>query len=124
MKKEICAYCGAERNNMKTTREYLLQLHDNMTAKAKKIMEVKNSDYGANQDALHNFRLCEQLYIPMEIGILTRLCDKIARIGNLINKPNRVLDETIQDTIIDTINYMIILNAALEERKEKEKEAK
>jgi hypothetical protein len=98
------------------TREQLLQLHTLVTTQALSIMKDKNSDYGGNNDALRNFRLVEQLGIPMEIGILTRLADKIARISNIITKGSAaVKDETVYDTILDGINYLVILYAALTE---------
>jgi hypothetical protein len=99
--------------------EQLFQIHGIMTSKALEIIKAKNADYGADEDALRNFRLVEQLGIPMEVGILTRLADKIARIGKIIQSGEvHVKDETIEDTILDAINYLIILRAALNEPQE------
>ena len=104
---------------MITARTQLLALHDTSAQEAKAIMVAKNADYGASQDALRNFRLCEMLSIPMDQGILTRLGDKLARIGNLIAKgTNEVKDESIEDTIIDAVNYLIILRATIQEHRQ------
>jgi hypothetical protein len=80
-------------------------MHDRTAAEAREIMLARNADYGADVDGLRNFRLCENLSVPIPVGILTRLGDKLARIGNLIAKGNAVVkDETIDDTILDAVN--------------------
>jgi hypothetical protein len=103
---------------MITTRKDLLKLHKTTTDECFRIIEVKNRDYGANSDALHNFRFVEQMGIPMAHGILTRLGDKLARIAKIVTtSETAVKDETVDDTIEDAINYLIILRAALNEQK-------
>jgi hypothetical protein len=98
------------------TRPQLLDLHTTTCKAALSIMVDKNTDYGANDDALRNFRLCENMGIPIDVGILTRLGDKLARIGKIVTtKQTAVKAETVQDTILDAINYLVILTAALKE---------
>jgi hypothetical protein len=98
------------------TREQLLDLHTETCGSALKIMVDKNTDYGATDDALRNFRLCENMGIPIDIGILTRLGDKMARIGKIITSGKvAVKSETVEDTIMDAINYLVILRAAIME---------
>jgi hypothetical protein len=97
-------------------RKQLLEIHNQTTKTAFEIMELKNRDYaGANPDALANFKRIEMLgVVTLEQGILVRLCDKFARIINLTQSTTRaVSDESIEDTIIDAINYLIILRAAV-----------
>ena len=97
--------------------EQLFEVHAKTFESALAIIKKKNADYGASDDALRNFRFVEQLGIPMEIGIITRIADKLARIGKIITTGKQeVLDETVQDTIVDIINYLIILKAALQEK--------
>ena len=97
----------------------LFAIHDETCSTAKEIIQKKNQDYGADADALRNFRLVEQIGIPMPIGILTRLLDKMARLGKIITSGKQaVMDETVEDTIVDAINYLIILKAALQEKKQ------
>lgn len=61
--------------------------------------------------------ISEMVGVPVARGILVRLCDKIARISNLIDKKEAVKDETIEDTICDAIGYLGILRAWLIENK-------
>jgi hypothetical protein len=103
---------------MKITREELLDMHDTICSDAKAIMQDKNADYGAGEDALRNFRLCENMMIPIEVGIVTRLGDKLARISKIVVTGDTVVkNETVNDTILDAINYLVILAAAIEERR-------
>lgn len=102
------------------TPQELFNLHSDTTNAALEIIKKKNADYGADEDALRNFRLVQQIGVPMEIGILTRLADKFARLGKIITTGKQaVMDESIDDTILDAINYLIILRAALSEAKQK-----
>ena len=99
------------------TREQLLATHTTICGNAKMLMMDKNADYGATEDALRNFRLCENMMIPIEVGILTRLGDKLARISKIVITGEAIVkNETVEDTIMDAINYLVILRAAIEER--------
>tara|TARA_B110000902_G_scaffold199636_1_gene226654 strand:+ start:14 stop:505 length:492 start_codon:yes stop_codon:yes gene_type:complete len=61
----------------------------------KELFRKKNSDYG---DAFVDYK---------SIGILIRLNDKIRRLESLIQKKN-VNFESIEDTILDSFNYVIL----------------
>lgn len=74
----------------------------------------KNADYAGDEDPLANFRACQSFGVPMVRGIMVRLSDKMARIGNLLDKEASVKDEKIADSIDDAINYLAILKYALE----------
>lgn len=70
------------------------------------IIKKKNSDYSGGEDGYKNFTKIERLYdIPTEYGFLTRMSDKLSRIENIFDKKAKVKDETIEDTILDLINY-------------------
>lgn len=100
-----------------TTREELLAMHETTCKAAVEIMKVKNADYGASTDALRNFRLCDMLGVPLTHGIVTRLGDKLARIGKIVTSgETAVKSETVTDTILDAINYLVILKAAIDEK--------
>jgi len=75
------------------------------------IMKKKNHDYSPTEDPFGNFRMYEYLGIcSIEQGILTRMIDKISRIIAILNKnQNMVYNETVEDTLIDLINYSTIL---------------
>lgn len=71
---------------------------------------AKNKDYSGDHDAFANFRLVEQIGLcPTEVGILTRLSDKLARVGRLLNKSAAVKSESVEDTLLDMAVYSIIL---------------
>jgi hypothetical protein len=83
------------------------------------ILKKKNADYANNQDPFKNFKFSAIANIDVSKAILVRILDKLARINNLIEKgTNEVKDETVNDTIIDSINYLAILGAWLVELKE------
>lgn len=88
------------------------------------ISRMKNSDYADEDDAFKNFRACEILGISPEIGILVRMSDKFVRIGNLLNRENKVTDEKITDTLQDLSNYAAILKIYLEDKSRQEKGTK
>lgn len=78
------------------------------------LMEKKNADYSGGE-CFHNFFLSEAISkVSAPKGILVRIGDKIARIGNLLDSPNQVKNESIKDTIQDLINYAAILYSLLE----------
>lgn len=81
-------------------------------------LKRKNADYSNNADSLKNFKVSAMVAnVTTSQGILVRLMDKMTRIGNLINKEASVKDESIFDTIMDAINYCLILLVALKEEK-------
>ena len=75
------------------------------------IMKKKNHDYSPTEDPFGNFRMYEHFGIcSIEEGILTRMIDKISRIITILNKnENIAYNETVEDTLIDLINYSAIL---------------
>jgi len=107
--------------NKPTTSEQLFAEHQRLSAKALELMRRKNADYAGTaveQDALKNFRLSGMVVGDVASGILVRLCDKFARLGTFVFRGTlAVSDESIEDTILDSINYLVILRAALAERK-------
>ena len=86
---------------------------------------AKGHDYsGGKGDTFKNIRMCEHILgIPPEIGILIRLNDKFSRMGTLIISEWRdggkaaVKDESVEDTILDAINYLSFVLALRAERK-------
>ena len=98
------------------TKDELLTLHGELCEKGRRLMEVKNSDYANGADPFHNFRMSRLLHIPEAKGVLLRMQDKIARMVSLIDRGDlKVKDESMTDTIIDLINYSVILHGLLKE---------
>lgn len=101
------------------TREELLNLHKTLTETARELMSRKNADYGANTDPFANFRMSQLLHIQPEFGILLRMQDKMARLVSFIEKGNlQVKEESWRDSIIDLVNYSVLLCGLLHEKKE------
>jgi hypothetical protein len=86
------------------------------------ITKAKNADYsGAGDDPFANFRHIEGLVQTMnacEIGFLTRMSDKMSRIGSFIsNGKLMVADESVDDTLLDLANYCILFLGFLKEKR-------
>lgn len=79
----------------------------------------KNQDYASSADPFKNFRAAEQLGISTETGFLVRMGDKLARVGNLLQRDAAVKDESISDTLKDLSNYALILAIWLEFKTDK-----
>ena len=93
----------------------LIESTEKLFAEALATMKKKNADYSGTKDGMKNFRISAQVAnVKMSQDILTRLTDKVTRIGNLIVKDANVKDETIFDTIQDLINYAAILHYAFQ----------
>lgn len=83
------------------------------------IVRKKNADYATNEDAFLNFKACEAFGISIETALIVRMCDKMSRISNLVNKEAEVKDESVLDTLQDLSNYATILKIYLEHEKQK-----
>lgn len=81
---------------------------------AVEIARRKNADYAKDGDPFANFNLAPMVGVSVERGILVRTMDKIARINNLLDKPASVSGESIHDTILDAVNYLMIFGVMLE----------
>jgi hypothetical protein len=89
-----------------------------MCKKGRNICWEKSKDYAKDANVFHNFEKCERDSIcDTETGFLVRLSDKQSRLPNVIRQGNTVKDETVIDTIIDEVNYMLLLAAYLVSRK-------
>jgi len=80
------------------------------------ISKRKNGDYANEDDPFQNFRACQAMGIPSEVGLVVRMTDKLARISNLIHREAKVADESILDTLSDLANYAMILRMYLEQK--------
>lgn len=77
----------------------------------------KTQDYATIDDPYRNFRMSESVGVSIEKGILVRMCDKLSRIGNLIeNGDPSVKNESIEDTLIDIMNYANIMMCYIQEK--------
>lgn len=83
------------------------------------IHAAKNADYATGKDPLSNFKECEKGGVSAEDGCYTRLSDKWCRIQNLLKKERTggspKVKESVEDTLLDMINYCAILLVLREE---------
>lgn len=84
-------------------------------AKAKALMVKKNHDYAGISDPFSNFRTCQNVGLcTVLVGLLVRIGDKVSRLENLKVREAKVKDESVQDTLIDVINYCVLMRAYLD----------
>lgn len=70
----------------------------------------KNQDYADGEDAFQNFRMVENTGLcSVEDGIAVRMTDKMQRIINLLDEDAAVEDESLDDSLLDLMNYANIL---------------
>lgn len=97
--------------------------HKQMCEKMIKLTEDKNSDYcGDDPSAFANFERVEKEGVTStEVGILTRMMDKYARLNTFVKKgAYKVEDEKVADTCADLANYAIMLSAVIQSKKQKD----
>ena len=102
------------------TREELLEFHTQVCNDAKELMNLKNRDY-AGHDGLEpfaNFTRCEAMGIcATESGFMVRVTDKMSRLSSFLRSGKmHVEDESFYDTIVDVINYMVLLGAYVKDK--------
>lgn len=101
------------------TRNELVEFSKEFFGKCHEIMESKNADYsGAQDDPFANFKAIEIYGIATEVGFLTRMTDKMARLASFIKRGELLVkDESVTDTLRDLANYSMLLAAYLEDNK-------
>jgi len=102
------------------TKEYM-EFHEEICNAARELSRNKNNDYAdpesRGQDPMRvfgNFMQVQHLNVcQVETGFLVRLSDKFSRLCNLLREGHEhtVKEETVEDTIQDIINYVILLAA-------------
>lgn len=94
-----------------------LQDAQQLLNKCLQLLATKNSDYSETQDAFANFKLAAQIAgIPTEQTLLTLLGMKFARLHQLTAKGKQPKHESVEDTLVDIINYTLLLRGILQER--------
>jgi len=97
-----------------TPRDRLFRTHDELCKAARTIMRKKNADYANEEDPLANFRRWGAL------GFVVRLDDKLSRLGNFVKRGMfDVEDESLTDTLLDLVNYSVLLAFFVSEEKAK-----
>lgn len=99
-----------------TTQQFIENIQQTY-AKGVTIIQKKNADYANSTNPFRNFESASIVGISVDRAILLRVLDKLSRAGNLLDKPPAVVDESLEDTLIDAINYLAILKAYRERTK-------
>jgi len=96
-------------------RDQFLEHDKKLSEQAHALMERKNDDYANSEYAFANFKHSEIAGVPMELGVIVRMSDKMSRIANLIKKGGEgsVKEESMRDNIMDLKNYAGILDGIL-----------
>jgi len=92
----------------------------------KEIHSSKNHDYADQKEPLSNFRLVYELTLgipdsPFKVSF-TRLVEKVLRIKEIASKGNKVIGESIIDSLMDLANYSILGRILIEEYEDKVKD--
>jgi hypothetical protein len=109
-------------NSRISPKESYMAFHKQCCEKMMAITKAKNSDYtGASEDPFANFaQIGALVQIPqvVEIGFLTRMSDKLSRIGSFVTKGSlKVADESVEDTLLDLANYCILFAGYLRSKR-------
>lgn len=89
---------------------------DKLVKQMESILLKKGNDY-ANSDRLSNFKLAGAIcQLLPEQNCLSLIATKVARLGVLLNSGKAPNNESINDSVIDLINYGVLLSMLLEER--------
>ena len=102
------------------TRDELLRYHNDICKEAQALMSLKNKDYAGNggETPFANFTRVESMGIcSTEQGFLVRLTDKMSRLSSFVESGKmHVEDESFYDTVVDVINYMVLLSAYIKDK--------
>ena len=103
------------------TREELLKHHEVLCKQARDLMDKKNRDYAGNdgKEPFANFTRVEAMGIcSTEQGFMVRLTDKMSRLSSILaSGKQHVKDESFEDTMVDVINYIVLLSAYRQEKR-------
>jgi len=105
-------------------RNAYLAFHKLLCEEALALSTRKNHDYSGGKDGTHpfqNFQFVEMMNmgVTTEQGFLVRLGDKIKRLSGFCRTGKfEVADESFRDTCIDVINYICLLAAYMEHKRQ------
>jgi len=97
------------------TRADLYKLHTELCEKAYTLLRLKNQDYAPKDD--NPFSNFDRKGLE---GITTRMGDKLARLEAFAERGTfRLETETVEDTVLDMINYAVLFYGYIENKKPK-----
>ena len=87
-------------------RQQFFEFVENFYKQAFELMQKKNNDYSQESNPFSNFEFQAMMAkVTVEQVFLMKLGDKMARMRECFDKPVSVLDESLEDTLKDTINF-------------------
>lgn len=99
----------------------MIKIHEGLCEHAQALMRKKQADYTSGDDQpFRNFQLGPLLGVGnVQQGIFIRFLDKVSRLSTYMTRGKFQVNESLQDTIVDAINYLVLLKASviLEESK-------
>ena len=117
MKKKSQVQRVQEAKKGTTKKEQYFDFAEKFFESCLEISRKKNADYtGAVEDnPFANFQSVEVVGVPTVSGFLTRMMDKMVRVGSFAKKGElQVKDESVIDSLKDLANYSCLLAGYLE----------
>ena len=109
------------------TRDELLKMHEMICEKGRSLMRKKNADYAGNEgkEPFANFTRVESMGIcSTEQGFLVRMTDKMSRLSSFVESGKLAVEnESFEDTIIDIVNYAVLMYSYLHDKNTQEQSA-
>ena len=108
-------------SNDRMNREELLAFHAAVCKDAGELMARKNLDYAGDiehgRQPFANFeRVAAMGICTTPQGFLVRMTDKLSRLSSFVQSGSlEVKDESVHDTLIDLLNYTVLLAAFLKD---------
>ena len=98
----------------------LFTYHAEMCERALHVCRIKNHDYatGGGGVVFANFARVEAMGVmTTEQGFLVRMVDKLSRLSTFAQSGKfEVEDEGVQDTLLDLVNYTLLLSAYIHDK--------
>ncbi len=80
-------------------------------------MQNKNDDYSQKDNPFSNFELIATVVgVDTKKALFSRMADKFARLRECLDKGTTVKDETLEDTLMDLVNYSVLLAGYLKKK--------
>jgi hypothetical protein len=96
-------------------RDELIKYHEELCESARNLMRLKNHDYAGKsaKNPWMNFERSEIMGVcKTEQAFMVRIIDKVSRLVTFIDAGDlAVKEESVTDSIVDIINYMVLFAA-------------
>ena len=99
-----------------TSLEDFLKDSEELLTRGLELMKSKAHDYTDNKDNFWNFKETAAIsgVTPAQVA-LVQVGHKVSRLVQLVGNGKEPMNEKIEDTIVDLINYLLILRGIIKE---------